>query len=254
MRWVIGDIHGMLTALETLLEVVRHTDPKARFICCGDYVNRGPDSRGVIELLINADDVTCVRGNHDDIFQLFLTEKTWGPSPASPDPLATLAAFAPFGVLSTWTSYGVPRVIAAHVLQSPTADGLRKLNEFVPGDHVSFLQNLPGCYVDDDLFVVHAYWAPRSEAPTPESRLQHMLWKRFDVDEFAQQKDWGNRIGYFGHTPILSYDVEENLPIQGQSMVLTDTGCCMAGGRLSAVCHETGAVVQVHRTGEVVDG
>ncbi|MEM8874073.1 MAG: metallophosphoesterase [Planctomycetota bacterium] len=253
MRWVIGDIHGMLTALETLLDVVRNADPQARFICCGDYVNRGPDSRGVIDLLIHADDITCIRGNHDDIFQLFVTGEMWGPEPKFPDPVATLGGFAPFGVLTTWVSYGVPRVVAAHVLQSPTADGLRKLVEFVPAEHREFLRNLPSCHVEDDLFVVHAYWSPKSAPPTPASRLQRMLWQRFEITELSKPKNWESRTGYFGHTPILSYDLEENLPIQGTDIVLLDTGCCMPDGRLSAVCHETGQVVQVHRIGEVVD-
>ncbi|MEM6315589.1 MAG: metallophosphoesterase [Planctomycetota bacterium] len=253
MRWVIGDIHGMLTALDVLMTVVRKHDPDAHFICCGDYVNRGPDSRGVVDLLMTADDVTCIRGNHDDLFQLFLTGKMWGPEPTFPDPVATLSGFVPFGVMPTWTSYGVPRVVAAHVLQTPTLDGLAKLTEFVPQAHVDFFRTLPGCYVDDDMFVVHAYWSPRSSPPTAEDRLQRMLWQRFDLAELGKKKNWGGSVGYFGHTPILSYDLADNLPLRGKDIVLLDTGCCLDDGRLSAVCHETGDVVQVHRTGELID-
>ncbi|MEZ0265596.1 MAG: metallophosphoesterase, partial [Phycisphaerae bacterium] len=45
MRWIIGDVHGMLRPLETLLAEVRRVDSKARFYFVGDYVNRGPSSR-----------------------------------------------------------------------------------------------------------------------------------------------------------------------------------------------------------------
>ena len=52
MRWIVGDIHGMLKPLVTLVTAVRARDPQARFIFVGDYVNRGPDSRGVLDRLI----------------------------------------------------------------------------------------------------------------------------------------------------------------------------------------------------------
>ena len=68
MRWIIGDVHGMRAALERLLEAVGRVDPSARFYFVGDYVNRGPDARGVIDLLLSLTNARFVRGNHDDIF------------------------------------------------------------------------------------------------------------------------------------------------------------------------------------------
>lgn len=63
----IGDIHGCLTALQTLLEVI-NLAPDDRLIFLGDYVDRGPNSRGVIEKLIQLSQVSqhvFLRGNHD---------------------------------------------------------------------------------------------------------------------------------------------------------------------------------------------
>ena len=63
----IGDIHGCLTALDTLLDFVALT-PLDQLIFLGDYVDRGPDSRGVIERVIAlnlTEQVTCLRGNHE---------------------------------------------------------------------------------------------------------------------------------------------------------------------------------------------
>ena len=49
MRWVIGDIHGMLRPTEALIGCILGRDASARFIFVGDYINRGPDSRGVLD-------------------------------------------------------------------------------------------------------------------------------------------------------------------------------------------------------------
>lgn len=251
MRWIIGDIHGMLVPLRILLDRIREEDPDAAVFCAGDYVNRGPDSAGVIELLRQDKQIRCVRGNHDDLFQLFLTGTMWSPQPEVPDALATLASFALYGVQGTYTSYGLPPAAVAHVLRRPTGEGLAKLNESVPPEHREFLANLPGIVADDDLFVIHAHWKPRKVLPPPDLRRQSMLWQRFEIFEIDQPKRWG-KTGYFGHTPTLTYGIEDNVPIKGEQMYLLDTGCCMPDGRLSAVCHETGRLLQVHRTGEVL--
>ncbi len=66
----IGDIHGCLTALETLLSFVEVSDDDL-LITLGDYTDRGPDSRGVIDLLISMwwkEQLIAIRGNHDLMF------------------------------------------------------------------------------------------------------------------------------------------------------------------------------------------
>jgi serine/threonine protein phosphatase 1 len=63
----IGDIHGCLTALDTLLGVVKPTT-EDRLIFLGDYIDRGPDSKGVLDRLIElrkSRQVVCLRGNHE---------------------------------------------------------------------------------------------------------------------------------------------------------------------------------------------
>ena len=65
----IGDIHGCFTALETLLIAV-DVKPNDLIITLGDYVDRGPDSRSVLDLLISLwkqDQLIAIRGNHDDM-------------------------------------------------------------------------------------------------------------------------------------------------------------------------------------------
>ena len=63
----IGDIHGCLTALDTLLGFVQPT-PDDQLIFLGDYIDRGPDSKGVLDRLIELKQtrqIVCLRGNHE---------------------------------------------------------------------------------------------------------------------------------------------------------------------------------------------
>src|SRR5689334_1861269 len=68
MRWVIGDIHGMVKPLEALIRAVEQHDKERQLMFVGDYVNRGPHSREVIDLLLSLSEAYFVRGNHDDVF------------------------------------------------------------------------------------------------------------------------------------------------------------------------------------------
>jgi serine/threonine protein phosphatase 1 len=63
----IGDIHGCLTALDTLLGFVQ-PQPDDQLVFLGDYVDRGPDSKGVLNRLVElrrTGRVVCLRGNHE---------------------------------------------------------------------------------------------------------------------------------------------------------------------------------------------
>jgi hypothetical protein len=82
------------------------------------------------------------------------------------------------------------------------------------------------------------------------------LWGRFTYD-ITRRKRW-KRTGYFGHTPVETFRLSlrrgDNVPIHGPQIVLLDTGAALsAGGRLSAVCAETGELVQMDRLGELVE-
>src|SRR3954469_4436327 len=105
MRWVIGDVHGMLRALQGLLAAVRAVDPAAAFFFVGDYVNRGPDSRGVIDLLLTLTGARFVRGNHDDIFDQVLNSDFYADNAAKGDRMVAFQWFMDHGLDSTFMSY-----------------------------------------------------------------------------------------------------------------------------------------------------
>src|SRR5262245_38716571 len=87
VRWVLGDVHGMRLALESLLTAIRKRDPSPRLLFTGDYVNRGPDSHGVLNILLKLDNAVFVRGNHDDILDIILHGDGFCDHPAVIEPV-----------------------------------------------------------------------------------------------------------------------------------------------------------------------
>src|ERR1700712_1482339 len=72
--YAIGDTHGCLSQLQNLIEACEKDagEGQSRFVFLGDYIDRGPDSRGVLDLLIylqkwSPDEIICLLGNHEDM-------------------------------------------------------------------------------------------------------------------------------------------------------------------------------------------
>ncbi len=268
----------MLRPLRTLLDVIDARDDDAHFYFCGDFCDRGPDTRGVIDLLIAllADGrATCVRGNHDDLFDLCLNRRSFASAPgesAEAHDFAVAEATRLFwreGILETMMSYGVNlREAGEFVGDKPAVDAwVARQYDQVPDDHKQFFRELPAVAETDDFFVVHATW-PCDQIDEPDrmnalvaadANLRHeAIWGRYVANQIRSDKAWG-RPGYVGHTPTDTYwNHPDLLPepgdvIFGHGVTLVDTGCFAPGGRLSAVCHDSGEVLQIHRTGELLD-
>jgi hypothetical protein len=266
MRWVIGDIHGMYDSLRGVLEAVDRRDPSPRFLFVGDYVNRGPASSQVIELLAGLSNASFVRGNHDDVFDLVLHGSCYDPHSAAPDAPAAFSWFMQHGLANTFTSYGVDYALLQQAERRPTPERLRAIASAVPERHRRFIRALPPAVEESDLFVAHAMWDPDEPdvAPTVLDRLaqsaarrHRVLWGRYDGHDIRRAKRW-IRTGYFGHTPVETYGPAvtggRNVPIRGNEIVLLDTAAALhAGGRLSAVCVESGEVIQTNRSGALVE-
>ena len=83
--YAIGDIHGQLAGLTQAIEwIEKDGGPESPIVFLGDYIDRGPDSRGVLDFLIQGRDAgrhwTFLKGNHDRMFEWFLQT----PSRADP--------------------------------------------------------------------------------------------------------------------------------------------------------------------------
>jgi serine/threonine protein phosphatase 1 len=260
MRWVIGDIHGMLRPMEALLGGVLSRDASAQFIFVGDYINRGPDSRGVIDRLINLPNATFLRGNHDDIFDLVLSGQCFCDEETS-DPLQAFSWFINHGLVNTLESYGIDFPSIEQLVHRLTPQLLRVTLSVVPESHRRFLRQLRPMIEFDDAFVMHAMWGadepdapPMLEKVSATSALRYRtIWGRYTADQIRQEKPW-SRTGFFGHTPVTNYAGNAGLlPVGGPGIVLLDTAAAM-GGRLTAVCIETRQVVQADRNGAVEIG
>lgn len=169
--YAIGDIHGRADLLDALLSRIVmdarcHPARRRVLITLGDYVDRGPDSRLVIERLLAPPagfELVCLRGNHEDLMLGFLQD---------PD-LADL--WLANGGTATLTSYGLPEIRPP--MRPAQAAALRvALRETLPDSHRGFLDGLTLSHVVGDYMFVHAGVDPRR--PLDRQDPQDLTWIR----------------------------------------------------------------------------
>ncbi|WP_342359362.1 metallophosphoesterase [Terrarubrum flagellatum] len=215
----IGDIHGcadLLARHHAAIDRGAAERPKGRIIevVLGDMIDRGPDSRGVIDQLIERSrwrEIVTLRGNHENMLLRFLSDPT------------TLNEWIRFGGLETLLSYGVT--------PAPTldADGMvetaRRAHAAIPAEHVRFLQNTLPIWSCADFVFVHAGLRPgRSLVEQDEHDLLEIR------QPFLQHTGWFGAYVVHGHTPVADIDIRRN-------RMNLDTGA-FATGRLSGVALE----------------
>lgn len=189
--YVIPDIHGHLDKLESALALIeRDGGADARVVFLGDYVDRGPDSRGVIDRLIRGFEAgrnwTALRGNHDQMFLDFLDLAPRAPAPPHP----VLRWFSGnLGASQTLASYGV-----AASARDPNWEEVRRC---VPAAHREFLASLPLCLETDALILVHAGLRPG--IPLDAQEPEDLLWIRGTF--LHDRRDHGKLVVH-GHTPV----------------------------------------------------
>lgn len=197
----IGDIHGCAQSLRALLEKTRpYRDRTHVFI--GDYIDRGPDSRGVVEYLVDfARDHECVflRGNHEMMLQ---------------DAIQS-------GKRSFWMINGGQETLESYGVASPSE---------IPAEHRRFLAETRLWYDTPEYLFIHAGLDPdrtvREQLSSPD--VEHVaLWERSHVNGPVK---WEKPV-VFGHTPVREPLIEER-------KMAIDTGCVFSGhgyGTLSAL-------------------
>jgi hypothetical protein len=260
MRWIIGDIHGMLRPLEKLLAAVDRADSAAELYFCGDFVNRGPESKGVVDLILSRPRYKACRGNHDETFDYLLSGKCFVSYGQVGGIVSTFEHFMKYGLEQTLLSYGLEWTKIHAVRRRPSPTAISDLLAPIPEAHRKFFRSLPVVHDEADFFVAHAKWNVDEAAGVPSFaqqlqrslKLRHeIIWGRFTDDEIDITKPW-SRPGFFGHTPVGIYKrSDEMLPIRGDKIVLLDTGAAVhLEGRLTAWCFEESRYLQVDRAGE----
>ena len=217
--YVIGDIHGRSDLLDRMVdEITRDIEqnPAAKnlAVTLGDYVDRGPDSRGVLDRLARnpfPTEYIGLKGNHEELFETFLTRPTIGPQ------------WRRLGGLETLHSYKVP--VADLMVGKGFDEASQALRQALPEAHSAFLAGLKLSLTVGGYFLCHAGVRPGVllESQTAED----LLWIR---DEFLSSKVDFGKIVVHGHTPTQSPEVFAN-------RINIDTGA-FATGRLTCLVIE----------------
>lgn len=203
--YAIGDIHGCKDELVTLIRHLRSEglDNEDTLVFVGDYVDRGPDSKGVIDALLHLSEYQkCVflMGNHEDMMLWYLNIEHSGVSRATMASMEYGTYWIPNGGGTTLRSYGVSDLIDFHKTYGDFAR--EKLAETIGEKHINFLKGLQYFHIEGSNLFVHAgvSWGG-AEAETPAEAIEcstdeHLLWDR---EAYSHPNSFGTMI--YGHTP-----------------------------------------------------
>jgi serine/threonine protein phosphatase 1 len=219
--YVIGDIHGRLDLLDRAIAAIRRDveehGPGALTVTLGDYIDRGPESRGVLDRLIENPFPTpyvALKGNHEALLEAFLDDPTVGTH------------WRRLGGLETLHSYGV--AVRRLMVGKYCEEAADRLHAALPAAHVSFLQSLKTSLTCGKYFLCHA--GVRPGVPLERQSEEDLLWIR---DEFLNSKTDFGKIVVHGHTPTSEPEVLPN-------RINIDTGAFAAGQLTCVVLDETG--------------
>lgn len=191
----MGDVHGRLDVLGPLLEdIVRDAAESAGeapplLVFLGDYVDRGPDSKGVVDLVLQMQalarfEVRALKGNHEEAFLTFLDDPAFG------------AAWLEHGGATTLASYGVQPPAQRTDLEGWTR-ARDTLAAVLPPEHRRFYEGLELMVTEGDYAFVHA--GVRPGVPLSQQAERDLLWIR---QEFLEERGAFEKVIVHGHTPL----------------------------------------------------
>jgi serine/threonine protein phosphatase 1 len=207
ITFAIGDVHGCLDKLERLLKACEaHAGGRpARFVFLGDYIDRGPDSRGVVELLMRRQAaqpgaVVCLRGNHEQM---------------------AIMAHADARAMPLWLENS----------GATTQRNYRRSGGRIEDAHLAWLAALPFCHDDGLRFFVHA--GVDLSVPLGQQPGEVMLWMREPFLSECDDVDLGRLIVH-GHTPMRT-----GLPDLRKRRLNLDTAAVLGGPLTAAAFDDT---------------
>jgi len=213
----IGDIHGCATALATLISAL-DLQADDTVVMLGDAIDRGPDSRGVLQQLLALGQrcrLISILGNHEQM----LLDAIDGNMP-----------------LQDWLMYGGAQTLDSYGKQASLAA--------VPAEHVALLRGWGDFFETDTHFFVHGNYLP--DLPLGQQPFYELRWR--SLREFTPARHRSGRIAIMGHTSNK----------QGQIVNLGHLICidtyCHGGGWLTALEPATGHVWQASQRGKTQTG
>lgn len=222
--YAVGDVHGRADLLTSLLlqievDIALHPVSRPIVVFLGDYIDRGPDSKEVLDLLVEpgrTPEMVFLKGNHETFLLGFLK-----------DPVR-LEEWRQYGGLETLVSYGLKPLINPSLDEQ--AKLARDLARVAPESHREFLQALKPSFVCGDFIFVHAGLRP--QIPLQQQTEDDLLWIR---DDFLLWDKEFEKIVVHGHTPVLEPDIRFN-------RINIDTGA-FATGRLTCMTIEAAEIM-----------
>lgn len=215
--YAIGDIHGRRDLLDRMIEAIREDlaacpVEHALTVTLGDYVDRGPDSRGVVERLADNPFPTgyvALKGNHEDMLARFLRDPSAGREWSRNGGLATLHSYGvDIGPMMRGRGYGL---VAA------------SFEKALPPAHLAFFASLHLCLSLGRYFFCHA--GVRPGVPFANQSEDDLLWIR---DAFLSDRTDFGKIVVHGHTPSPVPEIRPN-------RINVDTGAFITGRLTCAV-------------------
>ena len=183
----VGDIHGCLEDLKCLIAQLGDLSDTL-IVFLGDYIDRGPNSRGVLDYLIQLKEryphFIMLKGNHEDMLIDAMES----------DDCGVFRLYIRNGGMETLANYGYP-------------------NDLPSAEHLAFIRGLPTSYETDEFFFAHAGIDPQRSLNDQDD--QDLMWVRRQF--LDSPKDFGKTIIH-GHTPCEKPEILTN-------RINLDTGC-----------------------------
>ena len=195
-QFAISDIHGCARTFRALVQQLELTTIDELYLL-GDYIDRGPDSKGVLDYIFQLQqlgiEITCLRGNHEQLM-IEASENTYN--------------------LNNWLANGGDVTLRSFAVSS---------TQEIPYAYRKFIQELPYYYELDDYILVHA--GLNFELPDPLEGMHSMLWIKNWYDDIDM--NWlDGQIIVHGHQPRVRDELEAQLVNLAQLPVIAiDNGC-----------------------------
>jgi serine/threonine protein phosphatase 1 len=210
----IGDIHGCKLALDRLLDSIQPT-PQDTVVTLGDYVDRGPDSRGVIDRLIQLGGETqhiALMGNHEEMM------------------LGVVQHQLPH---DSWVRHGGVDTLDSYEFRGSL--------DFLPDSHLEFFESLRQFHEERGHFFTHAAYAPK--IPLEEQAADMLRWH--SLHDVVPSPHLNGKVAVVGHTAS-----EDGEILDLGHLICIDT-FCYGGGWLTALDLRGGQIWQASKEGEM---
>lgn len=213
--FAIGDIHGCLSQLTCLIRQIQPTEHDL-LIFLGDYIDRGPDSRGVLDYCLRLREqypTVCIKGNHEEMLLASLKDEAY---------------------FSYWMQYGGNKTLESYDLSLEASSIVQ-----IPDDHIAFMAGCVDYYETDDFIFSHAQ--PNPQKPMDQQTVEELRW----VHRESEILHCTSKPVIYGHTTQRDGRVR-TLP-SGWGIDTYAHG----GGWLTALALPHGEVIQVNPFSEV---